>query len=105
VPLRALLGTCAAIVHHGGAGSILAALDAGVTQVAVPSSAPGYLQCDAVRERGTGLTATADELDAALLTRVLTDDKLRLAAAEVRAEMAAMPAPADVVGDLVALAG
>ncbi|SBT43075.1 nucleotide disphospho-sugar-binding domain-containing protein [Micromonospora auratinigra] len=104
LPLRALLGTCGLIVHHGGAGSILAALDAGVAQLVVPSGAPSYIQADAVRERGVGVTATAEEVDAELLRRALDDEKLRAAAAEVRDEMAGMPPPAAVVSRLVELA-
>ncbi|MGI5238451.1 nucleotide disphospho-sugar-binding domain-containing protein [Dactylosporangium sp. CA-139066] len=105
LPLRALLRGCAAIVHHGGAGSILAALDAGVPQLAVPSGAPNYMQSDAVRERGAGLSASAGELDAALLRRVLDDDKLRRAAAEVRDEIAGLPTPVALVPRLERYAG
>jgi UDP:flavonoid glycosyltransferase YjiC (YdhE family) len=105
LPLRALLRSCAAVIHHGGAGSILTALDAGVPQLAVPSGAPNYLQSDAVRERGAGLTATAADLDAALIRRVLEDDKLRRTATELRDEIAAMPSPVALVPRLASLAG
>nr|WP_254910277.1 nucleotide disphospho-sugar-binding domain-containing protein [Micromonospora sp. NBS 11-29] len=75
-----------------------------MAQVVVPSGAPSYIQADAVRERGVGLTASADEVDADLLTRALGDEKLRDAAAEVRDEMAGMAPPAAVVSRLVELA-
>ena len=39
----------------------------------------------------------AKEISPAVLTRLVTDDTLRTAAAEVRAEIAAMPDPADLV--------
>jgi UDP:flavonoid glycosyltransferase YjiC (YdhE family) len=103
LPLRSLLDTCTAILHHGGAGSILASLDAGVTQLVVPSGAPNYLQSDAVRERGVGVTASAEEVDAALVRRVLDDEKMRRAAADVRDEIARMPTPVDLVPRLAAL--
>lgn len=105
VPLRRLLGGCSAIVHHGGAGSTLAALDAGLPQLIVPSGAPAYLQSDAVRKRGTGIVAEPDEVDAELLTRLIEDGGLRDAAAEVSAEIAAMPSPAEISTRLDALAG
>ena len=38
VPLTAALPQCAAIVHHGGAGTCLAALAAGVPQVIIPKA-------------------------------------------------------------------
>ncbi|MFC5186375.1 nucleotide disphospho-sugar-binding domain-containing protein [Actinomadura harenae] len=105
VPLRALLATCDALVHHGGAGSTLAALDAGVAQVVIPSGAPNYIQAASVRDRGVGLTADVDDLDAALVERALTDATLLAAVREVRAEMAALPSPADTVARLTELAG
>ncbi|MFE9117175.1 glycosyltransferase [Streptomyces sp. NPDC007172] len=37
VPLNQLLPSCAAIIHHGGAGTFLTALAHGVPQVVVPS--------------------------------------------------------------------
>lgn len=104
LPLRALLGTCQLIIHHGGAGSILAALDAGVVQLVVPSGAPSYIQADAVRERGVGTVATADEVDGELIGRTLADEKLRATVAEVRDEMVGMPPPSAVVPRLVELA-
>ncbi|MEV5569979.1 nucleotide disphospho-sugar-binding domain-containing protein [Spirillospora sp. NPDC052269] len=105
VPLRALLDTCDALVHHGGAGSTLAALDAGVAQVVIPSGAPNYIQAASVRDRGVGLTTDVDDLDAALVERALTDARLLATVREVRAEMAALPSPADTVARLTDLAG
>ncbi|MDL4776701.1 nucleotide disphospho-sugar-binding domain-containing protein [Actinomadura xylanilytica] len=104
VPLRPLLDGCAGIVHHGGAGSTLAALDAGVPQLVVPSGAPNFLQSDSVRERGVGRTAEVGELDAALVEGVLDDAGIRAAVAEVRAEMAALPSPVQMVPRLAELA-
>ncbi|MEV5826890.1 nucleotide disphospho-sugar-binding domain-containing protein [Spirillospora sp. NPDC052242] len=105
VPLRAVLAGCSAILHHGGAGSILAALDGGVPQLVVPSGAPSFLQADVVRERGAGLVTAAGDLDAASIRRVLDDARLRDAARDVRDEIARMPAPADLVDRVLALGG
>jgi UDP:flavonoid glycosyltransferase YjiC (YdhE family) len=49
-----------------------------------------------VAKRGAGLAATAREITADLLQRLITDESLRTTAGEVRDEMAAMPAPKDV---------
>ncbi|MEV4257604.1 nucleotide disphospho-sugar-binding domain-containing protein [Spirillospora sp. NPDC049652] len=105
VPLRALLDTCDALVHHGGAGSALAALDAGVAQVVIPSGAPNYIQAACVRDRGVGLVADLGDLDADLVERALTDVRVRAAVRAVRAEMAALPSPAGTVPRLTDLAG
>ena len=103
VPLGQLLAVSSAIVHHGGGGTMLTAFDAGVPQLSVPAAAPNYLQSLALRERGSGFWADLDEIDAAALDRLLTNEKMRVAAEEVRDEVRAMPAPADLVPALVAL--
>lgn len=105
VPLPAVLPTCAGIVHHGGAGTILAALAAGVPQLVVPGAGDRTQNARLVARRGAGLAVPARELRAADLTRLATDPALRAAAAEVSAEMAAMPAPEALAARLVELAG
>ncbi|MFB7665863.1 glycosyltransferase [Kitasatospora sp. NPDC056138] len=103
VPWRALLGTCGAAVHHGGSGTALAALDAGIPQLVLPDGSDRFVTADAVHERGAGLSATAEEIDPALLQRLITDDALAGAAREVRAEIAAMPSPTALAPRLTAL--
>ncbi|MFE2414323.1 nucleotide disphospho-sugar-binding domain-containing protein [Kitasatospora sp. NPDC059408] len=105
VPWRALLDTCSAAVHHGGSASALGALDAGVPQLVLPDGSDRFITADAVHARGAGLRASAEEIGPALLERLLTDEGLRRAAREVRAEIAAMPSPADVAQRLTGLAG
>ena len=105
VPLNVLLPSCAAMIHHGGSGSTMAALDAGVPQLVLPSGADRYINADAVEQRGVGLRADDASVDTAMLRRLLHDEDLRGAAAEVRAEMHAMPLPASLVADLAQLVG
>ncbi|MFF2149360.1 nucleotide disphospho-sugar-binding domain-containing protein [Kitasatospora sp. NPDC058190] len=105
VPWRALLDTCAAAVHHGGSGTALAALDAGVPQLALPDGSDRFINAHAVRDRGAGLSAGAEEIGPALLERLLTDTALARTAREVSAEIAAMPDPAAVAQRLTGLAG
>ncbi|KAA2261320.1 DUF1205 domain-containing protein [Solihabitans fulvus] len=104
-PLGALLETCSGVVHHGGAGTTLTALAAEVPQVVLPSGADRFINAGAVRDRGAGLVATAEDLDVPLLETLLRDDGLRAAGAEVRAEIAAMPSPSSVVPRLAAALG
>lgn len=105
VPWRALLGTCAAAIHHGGSGTALAALDAGVPQLALPDGSDRFVNADAVRERGAGLSAGAEEIGPALLDRLLADDALARAAHEVSAEISAMPGPTALAARLCDSAG
>ncbi|MBV8934059.1 MAG: DUF1205 domain-containing protein [Kutzneria sp.] len=96
IPLNALLEVSSALVHHGGAGTTMTALAAGVPQLVLPSGADRHINATAVHARGAGLSGTEEELDAESLRRLLTDEKLIRTASEVSAEMAAMPSPADV---------
>src|ERR687889_726447 len=104
VPLSALLPTCAALVNHGGAGSTLTAIDAGVTQLVLPHGADQFMNADAVARRGLGLRSEPDQVDAELIDRLLTDPGLGRAASEVADEIATLPRPADLVPKIAGLA-
>jgi UDP:flavonoid glycosyltransferase YjiC (YdhE family) len=105
IPLGALLWTCSLVVHHGGAGTTLTTVGAGLPHVVLPSGADQFINAEAVRKRGIGVTPEPSEVDADLFRDVLADDGLRAATAEVRAEMERLPGPVDVVPRLLALAG
>ncbi|MEV0455803.1 nucleotide disphospho-sugar-binding domain-containing protein [Catellatospora methionotrophica] len=102
VPLDRVLPYAAGYVHHGGAGSVLGGLAAGVPQLVVPGSGDRRHNAEAVERRGAGLAAEARSITPEVLNRLVSDAALRDAAGEVRDEMAAMPAPSDVVLRLVA---
>ncbi|GAA2263031.1 salmochelin biosynthesis C-glycosyltransferase IroB [Streptomyces amakusaensis] len=104
VPLTALLERCDAAVHHGGAGTTMAALNAGVPQLVLPDGADRGINAGAVGDRGAGLNGTADDLDPVVLRRLLSDEKLSAVAREVREEIGSMPSPASLVPRLEALA-
>jgi UDP:flavonoid glycosyltransferase YjiC (YdhE family) len=100
VPLNEALPHAAAFVHHAGAGSVLGGLAAGVPQLVTPGAGDRRHNAELLAKRGAGLAVEAKAISAADLTRLLTDDALRIAAREVAAEIAAMPAPAAVVPSL-----
>lgn len=101
IPLGWLLRTCVGAVHHGGAGSTLTTLDAGIPQLVLPHGADQHINAEAVRARGVGQVGHPESVGAADLERLRTDSAAATAAAEVRAEMAATPTPADVVPGLL----
>ncbi|MBC3840057.1 DUF1205 domain-containing protein [Streptacidiphilus sp. 4-A2] len=103
LPWNALLRTCTASVHHGGSGSSMASMEAGLPQLVLPSVSESGINADAVARRGVGLRSSYQELSPELLERVLSDRAMRAAAEEVRRELAAMPAPAELVPRLLAL--
>jgi UDP:flavonoid glycosyltransferase YjiC (YdhE family) len=102
VPLDRVLPHATAFVHHGGAGSVLGALTAGVPQLVVPGAGDRRHNAELVARRGAGL-AVQGAITAATLTRLVSDAGLAAAAREVSDEIAAMPAPAELVPDLEAL--
>ncbi len=103
VPLAELLRVCDAVVHHGGSGSTLTGLQAGVPQLLLPQGADNFAVADALAATGAALQSASADVDRALLTRLVADPALREGAARLRAENDALPTPAAVVPDIEAL--
>jgi UDP:flavonoid glycosyltransferase YjiC (YdhE family) len=105
IPLKAAIDTSSAIVHHGGVGTVLNALAAGVPQLVIPGVADRRYNADVVAARGAGMAMRAGQITAEHLTRLVTDPTIAAAAQQVRDEMARMPPPEQLVERLVALVG
>jgi UDP:flavonoid glycosyltransferase YjiC (YdhE family) len=95
VPHAALLPRCDAVVSHGGSGTLIDALAAGLPQVVLPMGADQPLNAARVEALGAGvvldpLRATAVEIGAAVRT-VLDKPGYRAAAERVRRETLALP--------------
>jgi MGT family glycosyltransferase len=104
IPQAELLPACAAVVSHGGSGTFLAALAAGVPQVLLPQAADQFLNAQAGERAGVaiavpGAVAAAESVRAAL-ERVTGDAAFRAAAERAGAEIAAMPGPEAVAAEL-----
>lgn len=107
VPLGAALPHCAAVVSHGGSGSLVATLAHGLPSVLLPMGAdqPGNAaRCEAlgVARVLDVTTATSQEVRAAVET-VLTEPSYREAAERLRREIAELPGPEHAVERLDAL--
>ena len=104
LPHSLLLPMCALVISHGGAGTMLAALSRGLPLLTVPQGADQYVNAEACSRRGVGRTVVTGDLTPARVgTEVRTllgDPSYRTHAQEVQAEIAAMPAPEDMVGTL-----
>lgn len=102
VPQADLLPHADLVVHHGGSGTTLGALGAGLPQVLLPQGADQFINAEALTSAGIGRTLRG--ADAAAVTEaagaLLADDHARAAAREVAAEIAAMPAPEAVAAEL-----
>jgi hypothetical protein len=95
VPQDDVLAHVEAVVGHGGSGTTLGTLAAGVPMVVVPLFADQPFNAERVAAVGAGLAmppraATADGLRSAL-ARVLSEPEFGVAARRIAAEMAALP--------------
>lgn len=102
IPMGGLTESADAVIHHGGAGNTFTALDAGVPQIIFGEGADRPANARIVAERGAGVVPR-EGLTGELIEQVTRDRSLRRAAAEVRAEMHAMPSPAEVAAELADL--
>ncbi len=104
LPLHSLLAACAAVVHHGGSGSTMAALGAGVPQLVLPHGADQFINASLVVQHRLGVQCEPETVDPAVLNTVLGDERIRTNARISAARMAELPAPADLVGRLASRA-
>jgi len=108
VPQTLLLPRCAAVIFHGGSGTMVSALAHGLPLVVVPLSADqpeNAARCAAAGAARVLLPGdlTPDVACAAVLD-VLSDPAYRRSAERVRDEIAALPGPDDAVRLLESLA-
>ncbi|ASO20711.1 glycosyltransferase (activator-dependent family) [Actinoalloteichus hoggarensis] len=101
VPLHALLPTCAAVVHHGGAGTYSTALAAGVPQLIIPNMFDTVLKARQLADLGAGLYIHSEDLTGAEvragLARMLAEPSFRESADRLRQESLVDPTPGELV--------
>ncbi|GAA2457853.1 nucleotide disphospho-sugar-binding domain-containing protein [Streptomyces mauvecolor] len=106
VPLNGFLDTCAAIVHHGGANTLMTATGAGVPQLVLPQLADQFAGGELLAATDAAISlGTADEQNdpaifADALSTLLGGERYTKGATELARSVAAMPSPAAVVRDL-----
>ncbi|HWM04838.1 MAG TPA: nucleotide disphospho-sugar-binding domain-containing protein, partial [Actinophytocola sp.] len=109
VPQSAVLARVDLVVHHGGSGTMLGAFGAGLPQLVLPLGADQFTNAQAVLDAGAGARLLPTELGRDAVTErvraLLADEAVLAAARRLADEVAAMPAPADVVARLVAASG
>ena len=100
VPQRELLANCAAVICHGGSGTLAAALSAGLPVVVLPMGADQPDNADRCRDLGVGVVldvTTAEPYDIAdAIEEVVGDERYALAARDLAREAAAQPRPDDL---------
>jgi hypothetical protein len=91
-------------VHHGGTGTTLGCLAAGVPQVLTPQGADQFVNAARLVELGLGHAVANDAHDGDVERAVgslLEDESLRGRVRAMRDEITAMPSPAQVVDDVL----
>ena len=109
IPQETLLPRCAAVVHHGGAGTMFGALAHGLPQLVLPQGADNYINGALLAQCGAGAWLGPDAVQPDRIrreVRALLDTPERRASAERCAtEMAAMASPDEVARALRARYG
>jgi len=103
VPQAVVLARAAAVISHGGAGTVIGAAARGIPQVVLPLMADQFDNADALREAGVALVLEPHEVEADRITAAITAalaGQLSPAARALQAEFAAMPDADAVVGAL-----
>lgn len=114
VPMHPLLEGCAAVVHHGGAGTCLTAMSLGVPQLILSDLVLAKYQFDErvlakrLADQGAGIDLTGDDVTPAgtrdALRSLLTDPLFSHRADLLRRRMVEAPTPAALVPRLERLA-
>lgn len=109
VPQGEVLRHATLVVHHGGTGTVLGTLAAGLPQLVLPQGADQFGNAETLETLGAaralvGETITADTVEAAART-LLSDPSARDIARTVAAEIAGMPPPEEVLTEIVSWAG
>ncbi|MFI5782591.1 nucleotide disphospho-sugar-binding domain-containing protein [Nocardia sp. NPDC051570] len=103
-PLATVVGTCAAVVHHGGSGTTMTALSFGTPQVVVPHFADQFVNATHLVASGCGIqadSATPGADIAGLVDRLLSFPRYAERAAAVAEDCRAQPTPSEVADQLV----
>jgi UDP:flavonoid glycosyltransferase YjiC (YdhE family) len=108
LPQSEVLPGCAAVVSHGGSGTVMGALAAGLPQVLLPMGADQPHNAARCAALGAGIVLDVIRAGpaaiAAAVRAVLDEPRYGVAAARLRAEAAALPPPEQAVRLLERLA-
>lgn len=106
LPLHLLVGSCDAMIHHGGTGTSMTALAVGLPQLSLPQVADQFANADRLAATGIGPNvADAAAQNDPVRVREAVEALLSTpghgkTAREMQRAMAAMPSPAQVAAEL-----
>ena len=97
------------VVHHGGTGTVLGTFAAGLPQLILPQGADQFHNARSLAAIGAGRALLNDDqlpgTIAQAVSEMLAGSSERQVATRLRDEIDALPIPAEIVPELVALAG
>jgi UDP:flavonoid glycosyltransferase YjiC (YdhE family) len=97
------------VVHHGGTGTVLGTVAAGLPQLILPQGADQFHNARRLADVGAGRALLNDQQlpgeIARAVTEMLAGSSERQVAIRLGDEIGALPMPAEVVPELVALVG
>lgn len=104
VPQTLVFEQCHVVASHGGSGTALAALHAGIPQLCLPQGADQFRNAAAITTCGAGLQLAPDAATgpaiADAIARLLEEPAFRTAAVGLSEAITAMPSPDDVAAVL-----
>lgn len=108
IPQSLLLRHCALVISHGGSGTMFATLAHGLPALMIPQGADQYINAEYCATAGVARRLFPWEVSPDAIREqvrtLLGQSPAREAAARLRAEIEAMPSPAEVAGGLRRLA-
>jgi len=109
VPQAEVLEHAGLVVHHGGTGTVLGTLAAGLPQLILPQGADQFANAETLSALGAAKALVGDAIRidaiAAAARELLDGSAAREIAQGIAAEIAGMPAPEAVLDELVTWAG
>ncbi|WP_280475235.1 glycosyltransferase [Nocardia farcinica] len=102
-PMEQLLSGIDLVVCAGGSGTVLAAMSRGIPLVIWPQGADQPINAARARAAGVALAVDTAAALAQAVDTALHDPALRAAAATVARQIAALPAPHDVLDEIIRL--
>ncbi|MDG4768612.1 DUF1205 domain-containing protein [Solwaraspora sp. WMMD406] len=102
LPLLPALAGCHAVVHHGGSGTMMTAICAGVGQLVLPHGADQFGNAELVGRHRLGMWCDPAAVTPAHLDALLADGPATSGVGRAAALMADLPTPVDVAGQLAA---
>lgn len=108
VPQAEVLKHAGLVVHHGGTGTVLASLAAGLPQLILPQGADQFANAEHLEALGAAKSLTGEAIRIPAIEtaarELLTDPKPRDLARSTAAEIAEMPPPSRVLAEIVSWA-